>query len=242
MAVPATTNMCYEPKQPHPTSTTNGSVSVLACFKTTKKRNKVFTTRASNAAWHLVSFLLQERAIMPRPSTIDSLDTSHEIQPRSNASSSSTSSMMNTTMPLASASDHLNSKLSHLASADYPQISPIRLLPQLSLPATLTDDTASNLLSSTAIQEHINDTTTSSSNSIPIARHYSSQSDDCFTSVNTASSPAPRNDSSPTSPIRPWPTLQTSVEDKPTPSVDNIVVDAEPDKQLVVGKEHDLWM
>lgn len=34
-------NMCYEPKPTHTTPTTSGSVSVLACFKTTKKRNKV---------------------------------------------------------------------------------------------------------------------------------------------------------------------------------------------------------
>ena len=36
-----TTSMCYDPKPTHPTATTGGSVSVLACFKTTKKRNKV---------------------------------------------------------------------------------------------------------------------------------------------------------------------------------------------------------
>ncbi|CAF4790790.1 unnamed protein product, partial [Rotaria sp. Silwood1] len=42
ISVATTTNMCYESKQTHnTTTTTGGSVSVLACFKTTKKRNKV---------------------------------------------------------------------------------------------------------------------------------------------------------------------------------------------------------
>lgn len=41
ISVAAATNVCYEPKPTHTTSTTGGSVSVLACFKTTKKRNKV---------------------------------------------------------------------------------------------------------------------------------------------------------------------------------------------------------
>ncbi len=41
ISVTTTTNMCYEPKPTHTTPTSSGSVSVLACFKTTKKRNKV---------------------------------------------------------------------------------------------------------------------------------------------------------------------------------------------------------
>ncbi len=35
------TSICYDTKQTHNTTTTSGSVSVLACFKTTKKRTKV---------------------------------------------------------------------------------------------------------------------------------------------------------------------------------------------------------
>lgn len=41
ISVTTATNMCYEPKPTHTTPTTSGSLSVLACFKTTKKRNKV---------------------------------------------------------------------------------------------------------------------------------------------------------------------------------------------------------
>ncbi len=41
ISVTTATNMCYEPQPTHPTPTPGGSVSVLACFKTTKKRNKV---------------------------------------------------------------------------------------------------------------------------------------------------------------------------------------------------------
>jgi hypothetical protein len=41
ISVATTTSMCYEPKQTHNTTTTSGAVSVLACFKTTNKRNKV---------------------------------------------------------------------------------------------------------------------------------------------------------------------------------------------------------
>lgn len=43
ISVTTATNMCYEPKPTHPTTNASGSVSVLACFKTTKKRNKVST-------------------------------------------------------------------------------------------------------------------------------------------------------------------------------------------------------
>ncbi len=41
ISVGTPTNICYDPKQTHNTTTTGGSVSVLACFKTTKKRTKV---------------------------------------------------------------------------------------------------------------------------------------------------------------------------------------------------------
>jgi hypothetical protein len=41
ISVTTATSMCYEPKQPQNTPTASGSVSVLACFKTTKKRIKV---------------------------------------------------------------------------------------------------------------------------------------------------------------------------------------------------------
>lgn len=42
ISVATAASMCYEPKQTHNTTpATSGSVSVLACFKTTKKRNKV---------------------------------------------------------------------------------------------------------------------------------------------------------------------------------------------------------
>lgn len=36
------TSICYDSKQTHNTTTSGGSVSVLACFKTTNKRTKVY--------------------------------------------------------------------------------------------------------------------------------------------------------------------------------------------------------
>ncbi|CAF4441147.1 unnamed protein product, partial [Adineta steineri] len=76
-----TNNMCYEPKPTHNTPTTSGSVSVLACFKTTKKRNK-------------------ERAIMPRPSTTDSNETSTDLQQRLNTPTNiNNTSILNSDIP-----------------------------------------------------------------------------------------------------------------------------------------------
>jgi hypothetical protein len=99
ISVTASTSMCYDPKQTHNTTTTGGSVSVLACFKTTKKRTK-------------------ERAIMPRPSTTDSLDTSHDLQQRLNPINPSSTSTIN--VPLISTTDDLtNSNSSIFSSPDY---------------------------------------------------------------------------------------------------------------------------
>ena len=44
ISIASSTGMCYDPKQtPNPPNTA-GSVSVLACFKTTKKRAKVYSS------------------------------------------------------------------------------------------------------------------------------------------------------------------------------------------------------
>jgi hypothetical protein len=130
--------MCYEPKPTHTTPTPSGSVSVLACFKTTKKRNK-------------------ERAIMPRPSTNDLNDSSIANTPSSTAN---TSLIVN--------SDIINSN----TSPDYQRQSsstPTHFVQQTSLSSTLSDDNISNAFLS-SMPEQVNDTTTSSSNSIPISR------------------------------------------------------------------------
>ncbi|CAF4482693.1 unnamed protein product [Rotaria socialis] len=147
ISVTTAANMCYEPKPAHTTPTTSGSVSVLACFKTTKKRNK-------------------ERAIMPRPSTIDSNDVSQDFQQR-------LSTILNTNASLVLNTDMNNSN----SSSDYRQQSPstqTRLVQQTSLSSTYSDDNASNIFS-LSMNEQVNDTTTSSSNSIPILRHTTKQ-------------------------------------------------------------------
>lgn len=41
ISIASSTGMCYDPKQTSNPTTTGGSVSVLACIKTTKKRTKV---------------------------------------------------------------------------------------------------------------------------------------------------------------------------------------------------------
>ena len=138
ISVAAATNMCYEPKPTHTTPTPSGSVSVLACFKTTKKRNK-------------------ERAIMPRPSTNELNDSSIT---NTSSSTANTSLIVN--------SDTINSN----TSPDYQRQSsstPTHFVQQTSLSSTLSDDIISNAFSS-SMPEQANDTTTSSSNSIPISR------------------------------------------------------------------------
>ncbi|CAF2715309.1 unnamed protein product [Rotaria sp. Silwood2] len=162
ISVTAATNMCYESKPTHTTPTTSGSVSVLACFKTTKKRNK-------------------ERAIMPRPSTTDSNDTSQEFQQRLNT-------ILNTNISLVPNNDTTNSN----SSSDYRQQSPstpTRLVQQTSLSSTLSDDNSSSNIFSLSIQEQNNDTTTSSSNSIPISRHSTIQFDNNLNSIKTLTTP-----------------------------------------------------
>ncbi|UJR26240.1 hypothetical protein I4U23_007581 [Adineta vaga] len=160
ISVATTSNMCYEPKPTHNTSTASGSVSVLACFKTTKKRNK-------------------ERAIMPRPSATDLNDTSNDLQQQQQRSL--TSANNNTSLILNSDISNSNS------SSDYRQqtsSTPTCLVQQTSLSSTLSDDIPSNMLSLSS-QEQPNDTTTSSSNSIPISRNDNNE----FNSIKTITTP-----------------------------------------------------
>ncbi|CAF1088653.1 unnamed protein product [Adineta ricciae] len=141
ISVATTSSMCYEPKSTHNPSTAGGSVSVLACFKTTKKRNK-------------------ERAIMPRPSATDLNDAPNDLQQRSSTPANSN----NLSMVLTSDISNSNS------SPDYRQH--VCLVQQTSLSSTFSDDIPSNVLSLSS-HEQTNDTATSSSNSIPIARNHS---------------------------------------------------------------------
>ena len=157
LSMASATSMCYEPK-PTPTSTTaSGSVSVLACFKTTKKRNK-------------------ERAIMPRPSATDSNEaSSHTIPSATNA-------------PLILPGD-----VSFVSSADYrSQLStPTRFIQQTNVPSNLWDDPTSAYLSLSSMHEQTNDSTTSSTNSIPVQRSISTQSYGQSNSFRTIASPSP---------------------------------------------------
>lgn len=99
---------------------------------------------------------------MPRPSTNDSIDTSQEFQQRLNPTTNSNTSLIVN-------NDIINSN----SSPDYQHQSsstPIRLVQQTSLSSTHSDDNISNIFS-LSMQEQLNDTTTSSSNSIPISRN-----------------------------------------------------------------------
>jgi hypothetical protein len=145
ISVTTATSMCYEPKPTHTTPSSSGSVSVLACFKTTKKRNK-------------------ERAIMPRPSTSDLNDTSQESQQRLNTPTNSHTSLIIN-------SDIINSNSSPDYNRQSSSTTPTRLLQQTSLSSTLSDDNNTSNIFSLSMQEQTNDTTTSSSNSIPISRN-----------------------------------------------------------------------
>jgi hypothetical protein len=183
ISVTTATSMCYEPKPTHTTPTQGGSVSVLACFKTTKKRNKVCLSSilillSSASINPNLSSFLQERAIMPRPSTNDSNDTSI---------TNNTSSTTNLNTSAIVHSDIINSN----SSPDYHRQSsstPTRLIQQTSLSSTLSDDNASNIFS-LSMQEQINDTTTSSSNSIPISRTDSVQFNNNSNSIQTITTP-----------------------------------------------------
>jgi hypothetical protein len=97
---------------------------------------------------------------MPRPTATDSIDTSQEIPQQQQHRLNST-----TNSSLILNADILNSNL----SSDYHSQTPTHFVQQTSLSSTHSDDNSSNILS-LSMQEQINDTTTSSSNSIPISR------------------------------------------------------------------------
>ncbi|CAF3589571.1 unnamed protein product [Rotaria sordida] len=222
ISVATTTNMCYEPKQTHNTTTTGGSVSVLACFKTTKKRNK-------------------ERAIMPRPATTDSIDTSHDLQQRLNTTTATNnlSTLTTTNVPLIinnhNATDDLtNGNSTIFSSPDYCQQSTsTRLIQQYNLPTTHSDKTLSNIhLLST---QQLNDSTISSydlnrssSNSIPIKRCNSIQLNNNSNSIKTITTPliSPIQSLCSTSNIRPL------MEDKCIQCIDDNENSTEHNEQL----------
>jgi len=117
---------------------------------------------------------------MPRPSTNDSNDISQESQQRLNPTTNSNTSLIIN-------SDIINSN----SSPDYNRQSsstPTRLVQQTSLSSTLSDDNTSNIFS-LSMQEQINDTTTSSSNSIPISRNNPIQLNNNFDSIKTITTP-----------------------------------------------------
>ncbi|CAF3760547.1 unnamed protein product [Adineta steineri] len=175
ISVTTATSMCYEPKQTHNTTTTGGSVSVLACFKTTKKRNK-------------------ERAIMPRPSPTDSIDTSHDLQQRLTTTTNNTSSIPATNVPLIinnhTATDNVaNNNNSSL----FPSTS-THLIQQHNLSTTLSDKKPSNI-HLISRQQHDNSTISSnelnisSPNSISIHRNSPIQLNNNPSSLKTITTP-----------------------------------------------------
>lgn len=157
ISVTTTANMCYEPKPTHTTTAPSGSVSVLACFKTTKKRNKVGFLPLS--ILHISNTIFQERAIMPRPSTTDPNETSTANNP---------SSISNPNTSLIISSDIIDSNSSSVYHRQS-SFTPTNFVQQTSLSSTLSDDNTSNIFP-LSLQDQTNDTTTSSSNSIPISR------------------------------------------------------------------------
>ena len=121
---------------------------------------------------------------MPRPSTTDSIETSHDSQRRLNTKTSNTPSTPTTTnVPLIinhhnTTGDLANSNLSLFSSSDYRQPStPIRLIQQHNLSTTTSNHRISNIHSlshnDTAISS--NELNISSPHSIPIVRSSSIQ-------------------------------------------------------------------
>ncbi|CAM4746966.1 unnamed protein product [Rotaria magnacalcarata] len=188
MSVATATSMCYEPKQTHNTATAGGSVSVLACFKTTKKRNK-------------------ERAIMPRPSTTDPVDTSHDLQQRLNTTTSSNISTSTLNVPLTitnhnTTDDLANGNSTIFSSTDFrQQLTPTRLIQQYSLP-TITTQTQHN--------DSTYDLNILSPNSIPI-HHNSSHS------IKTITTPL----ISPIQSLCSTPNIRPAMEDKSIQCIDD---------------------
>ncbi|CAF0833067.1 unnamed protein product [Adineta ricciae] len=175
ISVATAASMCYEPKPTHSTATTSGSVSVVACFKTTKKRNK-------------------ERAIMPRPSPSDSLETPHDVQQRLTTVSSTTSLTLSTNVPLiinnhSTAAETTNNNTN---SSLFPSTSS-RFTQQHTLPTVLSDNKTSNLhVLSRQQQQQLNDSTTSSNeldisspNNISIQRSSPTQPNNYSNSIKT---------------------------------------------------------
>jgi hypothetical protein len=122
-----------------------------------QQRKEIKSDLFSFSILSAIRLFFQERAIMPRPSINDPNDSSIA---NSSLSTTNTSLIMN--------SDIINSN----TSPDYHRQSsstPTHFVQQTSLSSTLSDDNTSNLFS-LSIPEQINDTTTSSSNSIPISR------------------------------------------------------------------------
>jgi len=120
---------------------------------------------------------------MPRPSTNDSNDPSQELQQRLNTTTTTT----NPNTSLVMNSDIINSN----SSPDYHRQSsstPTRLVQQTSLSSTHSDDNTSNIFS-LSMQEQTNDTTNSSSNSIPISRNNIIQLNNNSYSIKTITTP-----------------------------------------------------
>ncbi|CAF1669586.1 unnamed protein product, partial [Adineta ricciae] len=173
ISVATAASMCYEPKPTHSTATTSGSVSVVACFKTTKKRNK-------------------ERAIMPRPSPSDSLETSHDVQQRLTTVSNTTSLTLSTKVPLiinnhSTAAEPTNNNTN---SSLFPSTSS-RFIQQHTLPTALSDNKTSNIHVLSRQHQH-NDSTTSSNeldisspNNISIQRSSPTQPNNYSNSIKT---------------------------------------------------------
>ncbi|CAF1604533.1 unnamed protein product [Rotaria sp. Silwood1] len=201
ISVATTTNMCYESKQTHNnTTTTGGSVSVLACFKTTKKRNK-------------------ERAIMPRPSTIDSVDTSHDLQQRLNTTT--TSNVPLTINNHSTTVDLTNGNSTIFSSSDYRQQSTsTHLIQQYNL-STLKQQHNDSTISSY-------DLNISSSNSIPI-KHCN------LNTIKTITTPL-------ISPICSTTNIRPIMEDKCIQCIDDNENSTEHNEQLIKkrnGQSHD---
>jgi hypothetical protein len=140
---------------------------------------------------------------MPRPSTTDPIDTSHDLQQRLNTTTSSNLSTSTLNVPLTitnhnnTTDDLANGHSTIFSSTDFrQQLTPTRLIQQYSLPT----------------QTQHNDLNLSSPNSIPIQRHSSY-------SIKTITTPL----ISPIQSLCSTPNIRPAMEDKSIQCIDDNV-------------------
>lgn len=134
---------------------------------------------------------------MPRPSTSELNDSSHESQQQRLNNGTSVS---NLNIPQLTSTDLQNGNGSYDYQQSFSTAIPTRLLPQISVSSTYSDDPLSNPLSS-SMQETNHDTTISSTESIPVALNQLASLEEHSTSIQQSESSSKHIRSSSSSPL-----------------------------------------